>query len=219
MVSSNTPHEAVVDSTTLQHFLLVDRADLLLKLFGGRITVSRIVYDGDDPRECSAPALSEIALAISYYAQRARDHTCPPGGPAAALRDAQRMRRVHELHNRGSLNIADMTEDELTLYGALTCPERMPQVGLRFPLGRGEAASVALVTHRGLTLVTDDNDALIALRAVSPSHRSAQIRTLLAAAADAGYITSREAQRVHDAMRAAGLRDSESFPVTDHDVV
>jgi predicted nucleic acid-binding protein len=78
---------------------------------------------------------------------------------------------------------------------------------LRFRLGSGEAACLALAVERDLVLVTDDSDALAALEALRAGHPYERIRKLLRRAANSKLITRKRAREIHDAMRQAGFWD------------
>lgn len=98
---------------------------------------------------------------------------------------------------RGELEVVDLGDDELELFAALTSAESARELGLKLPLGAGEAACVAVAVTRGWTLATDDQDALRALGALSPGHPYERIRRLLQRAAVAGLVTEVEANALH----------------------
>ena len=212
-VSLSARSEVVVDSVVLHYFLLVDATDLLLRLLGSPLQVPRIVYDPEEAPETPPAAMSEMTRAIDYHDRRTNDPTRPPDARAAIKQSFDRLRVIHVMYERRDLRVVDMTSTELALYAKLTNPERMDEVGLRFPLGAGEAACIALAIHRGWALATDDNDALTALQALSPNHRYERIRKLLITAVELSYITREEANDIHTAMRAVGFRDkAKPFP-------
>jgi predicted nucleic acid-binding protein len=113
------------------------------------------------------------------------------------------------MHGRGELRVVDLDESELATFGRLTSKDGVRELGLRFPLGAGEAACVALAVSRGWVLATDDQDALTALEALDPGHAYERIRRLLQRAASWGLISEIEANTLHTEMRHLGFRDSD----------
>ena len=106
-----------------------------------------------------------------------------------------------------------MTSDERAIFSRLTIDSEAQSVGLSAALGMGEAACVAIAVHRGCLLATDDDDALKALRAVSPDSKHTRIRALLCLAAERGLIGRDDANAIHREMRRLGFWDTEDpFP-------
>lgn len=209
--ASQSP-SAVVDTVVLHYFLLVDQAQLLLRLLGSPIGVPRIVYD---PEDGAAPerAQSEISEGISYHRRSAAD----PARIIAARRtskiNAERLGSIAAMHDDGHVAILDLRPRELGIMSTLTSQSGCKGYGLVLPLGAGEAACLALGTSRGLAIATDDGDALKALAAMSHQHPYERIRRLLMRGAEEGLISRVQANEIHAAMRALGFRDMEApFP-------
>jgi hypothetical protein len=204
-VSSALP-SCVVDTVVLRYFLLADEADLLLDALGRPAGTPRIVYDpdeGDVPDE----ARSEITRSIAYHRQAAADPARDAIARDQVATNAKRLRGVTELYSTGDLMIMDMAAEEHAIFGQATSPNGCGSYGLRFPLGLGEAACLAMALARNLPLVTDDGDALRALRHISPHHPYQRVRKLLIHAAEQGRITRSRANAVHRDMTALGLWD------------
>lgn len=211
MVSSESPR-TVADTVVLLNFLLVDEFRLLVALVGRPIAVPRVVFD---PEASDVPevAESEIARSIRYYRRVAGDPA--RGGPArsTAERSAERVGRLGEHHAAGDIGVIDLSESELALLGRLTSSHSCHEFGLRFPLDLGEAACAALALGHGLTLVTDDRDALKAIEHVSAGHPYERTRRLLIRAANEGLITADQANSIHGEMRRFGFWDQDQpFP-------
>jgi predicted nucleic acid-binding protein len=212
-VSSNPRTEAVVDSVILHYFLLVDRHPLLLALLGAPLYVPRIVYDPEEPPGTPPPAMSEMRRAADFQERHAADRSRPATARAAFSRNAARLRMVAKLHDEGLVEVADMTADELGLFGALTSAHRATEFGLQFPLDAGEAACVAIASERRWIIATDDSDALKALHTISARHPYERIRKLLVRAAGSGHLTEDEANAIHDEMVQLGFWDRQRpFP-------
>lgn len=210
--SSESP-ESVVDTVVLRYFLLVDEAELLLKLLGPQIATPRIVYDNDEPPHLAEDARSEITRSISYQRRAAVDAARDADARHEAERNAARLQQIEDLHASGRLVILDMSDEELAWVGRLTSPSGCKEFGLRFPLDAGEAGCLAIAVERGLVLATDDADALRALEQHAPGHPYERIRKLLIRAGDGGLCTSERANEIHREMRRLGFWDrDEPFP-------
>ena len=210
--SSGSP-EAVVDTVVLRYFLLVDEAELLIELLGAPIGTPRIVYDPDEAPKLPETSRSEITRSIDYQQRAAADPARDENARLEARRNADRLREVPVLHAAERLDVLDMSDEELVLVGRLTSPSECKKFGLRFPLGAGEAACLAIAVSRGLVLATDDADALRALERHAPAHPYERIRKLLVRAGDSGLRTPEEANEIHRQMRRAGFWDHvEPFP-------
>ncbi len=205
------PRPAVVDTVVLRYFLLVERFDLLSRVLGGQIMVSRIVYNPED-RNNSTP-LSEMARSVRYQQRRAVNTRLIPVERKQAKRLAARLSAIHDCLSEGTSSV-DMTRQERRLYARLTSEDgTRDDLGITFSLGNGEAASLAIAIERGWTLVTDDNDALRAMRALRPDHPYLRIRRILIDATDHGFVDPAEANAVHTKMRHYGFWDRTSpFP-------
>jgi predicted nucleic acid-binding protein len=160
------------------------------------------------PEEGGVPeeTMSEVTRSILVQRPTADDPGGLPEARAQAGRNAERLAAIHEMHGRGELRV-DVDEGELATFGRLTSKDGVRELGLRFPLGAGEAACVALAVSRSWVLATDDQDALTALEALSPGHGYERIRRLLQRAASRGLISEAEANALHAEMRRPGFRD------------
>ena len=213
-VASSESPETVVDTVVLRYFLMVDEFDLLAELLGDPIAVPRIVYDPEEPGHLDEVARSEISRSIEYQRRASRDPARNASARAIAERNAVRLGDVDGLCERGRVVILDLTPDELDLVGRLTSRERCGDFGLRFPLDAGEAACLALAVERGLTLATDDGDALTVLERHAPGPAYERIRRLLIAAGEQGLCTTARANDIHDEMRRLGFWDT-TLPFPD----
>jgi len=191
----------------LRYFLIAGRAGLLLDLLGSPLAVSRIVFD---PSEGNVPELatSEITRSILVQRRWAEDSDRTPAERTGAKRNAARLASAHELHGKGAIEVLDLTVTERTLFARLTSSGRLKELGLRFPLDPGEAASLVLAIERGLVLATDDTDALKALEAVQPDHPYERIRRLLRRAGEQRLVSRTEANAIHAEMRRLGFWDT-----------
>jgi predicted nucleic acid-binding protein len=120
---------------------------------------------------------------------------------------------VVDMHEADELVILDMTDTELRIASQLVSPSGCKAFGLKFPLGPGEAACIAIGTTRDLVIATDDADALRALRTMAPNHSYERIRKLLVRAVETRTISEAEANQLHTEMRRLGFWDTTSpFP-------
>lgn len=207
-VASSESPETVVDTVVLRCFLMVDEFDLLAKLVGDPVAVPRIVYDPDEPDHLDETARSEISRSIEYQRRVSHDPARDESARDIATRNADRLGDVDGLHHRGRVDVLDLTPGELQLLGRLTSREGCGDFGLRFPLDAGEAACLAVAVERGLTLATDDSDALTALARHAPGHSYERIRRLLIAAGERGLCTKTRANEMHREMRRLGFWDN-----------
>lgn len=203
---SQAPEPAIVDTVLLRYFLLVERFELLLRVLGQPLMVSRVVYDpenADDER-----AMSEMVRSIHVQRRRAADQHRTQAERDRAELIARRLAAIHEHFKTGSVSIADMSEAERSLYGRLSADEHVSEFDLKLPLDDGEAASLAIASERGWVFVSDDNDALRAMRAIHPSHPYHRSRKILIEAADWGLISRSDANVIHADMRRLGFWDT-----------
>lgn len=207
-VASSESPDTVVDTVVLRYFLMVDEFDLLAELLGDPVAVPRIVYDPDEPSHLDEAARSEISRSIEYQRRVSHDHARDESARGIADRNADRLGDIEGLYRGGRVVVLDLTSEELELVGRLTSRERCGDFGLRFPLDAGEAACLAIAAERGLTLATDDSDALTALQQHAPGHSYERIRRLLIAAGERGLRTKTRANEVHREMRRLGFWDN-----------
>ena len=205
-MSSDDPH--IVDTVVLLYFLLVERFDLLVELMGDPIPVPFSVYDPEEPRDGNAVAsarsdlLSEMRQAIRHYQASARstsDHS-----------SLERVARVDALSDAGRIRSVPMTEDERNLAASLQSRENLKRHGIRYPLGPGEAACVAIAHTRRWTIATDDTDALTVMKNLNKTgaFRYERIRKLLTRAANERAVSQAEANGIHAEMGIHGFWDA-----------
>jgi predicted nucleic acid-binding protein len=202
----------VVDTVILLYFLLAGEADLLLDTTGSPVGTPRIVYD---PDEAGIPATtrSEITRSIAYHELAATDSARDTAARDLAAANTKRLRVVTELHRAGHFEVMDLTSTELEIFGKLASQNGCATYGLRFPLGYGEAACLAIALARSLPLATDDRDALRALHHVSTNHPYLRTRKLLILAAEREKISQAQANAVHQHMTSLGFWDAQlPFP-------
>lgn len=203
----------IVDTVVLMYFLLVGQEGLLGDLLGRPLQAPVAVYDPEDREllEATPPRsefLSEMRQSVRHYETAAELATEPEAAErATGLLD--RIRRVDELCDTGGLVSVVLTPREQLLAARLQSGDAA-EYGLKFRLGPGEAACVAIAVERGWTIATDDADAFRVLDRLhdGQSYPYERIRKLLIRAADEGRITREEANRLHDEMRSLGFWDS-----------
>ena len=202
----------VVDTVVLRYFLLVDKFDLLLQLLEGRVFVPRVVFDPDELDTEPESSLSELSRSIRIQASWAVDPTRDPSARQMAKTYSERLGRIQKYVEAGRIEIIDLSDEERELFAELV-DGRSDRVVLRFPLGPGEAACVAVAVHRGCVFVSDDNDGLRALEELKAGYSYERVRRLLIRAGENGLINEAEANEIHASMVEAGFRDVEvPFP-------
>jgi hypothetical protein len=202
------PPETVADTVILRYFLFVQEAQLLLDLVGRPLAVPRIVYDPDEGAEIPEGARSEITRSIEYQRGVGTDKTRDETVRMQARINAQRLQSISDLHTAGALMTIDLLPGELRLVSSLTSPSGCKAFNLKFPLGAGEAACLAVAVERDLVLATDDTDALKALASIPGTRPYQRIRKLLTAAATNGRISRERANTIHAEMRRLGFWDT-----------
>lgn len=205
-MSSGRP-EAVVDTVVLMYFLLVGEEDILIDRLGCPVAVPRIVFDPDEGPDVPEVSRSELARSVEYHARASRDLARHKGARAQSEVCVKRLQSIQQLYNSNRVVVLDMSEPEMECFSALTSPTRCQDVGLLLPLGLGEAACVAIANSRGLILVTDDNQALMAFKQLNPDARYERIRRILRGAWEDGLISQDRANDVHGQMRQRGFWD------------
>lgn len=202
----------VVDTVILLYFLLAGEADLLLDTAGSPIGTPRVVFDPDEG-DVPAAARSEITRSIAYHERAATDPARDITARDLAAANTKRLRVIAELHRAGHLEVIDLTSPELEIFGKLTSQSGCGGYGLRFPLGYGEAACLAIALVQSLPLATDDRDSLRALHHVAAGHPYLRIRKLLVRAAEQEKISRAQANGVHQHMTSLGFWDTQlPFP-------
>lgn len=205
---SSTQPECVVDTVVLRYFLLVGEENLLVRLLGSPIGTSRIVYDPAEQEDVPEPSRSEMTRSVAYQRRASADPAHDALAQEQAATNAERLGRVAEIHASGRLVVLDLTAAEVGMFSRLTSAALCPEFGLRFPLDAGEAACLAIAVGRGMTLATDDADALRALDQIATAHPNQRIRRLLVAAAESALVTRDRANAIHREMRRLGFWDN-----------
>jgi predicted nucleic acid-binding protein len=196
---------AIADTVVLRYFLLVDQFDLLLRVLGKPLMVSRVVYDPEDGGE--EPSLSEVVRSIHVQRQRAADNRRSEDERKRADLFAVRLAALRGHVLSGTVSVVDMSELELELFGRLGSASHTPEFGLTFPLDDGEAATLAISIERNWVFASDDGDALKAMRHLRRRHPYQRIRKILIEAVDSGVISRAEANTIHAEMRESGFWD------------
>jgi predicted nucleic acid-binding protein len=197
-LSTSAPQRepAICNTTPVRYFALVGRFDLLVRVLGGEVHVPRIVLDPDEETDAvPASLLSEIGQSERYWAARASG--------SEALEDWSRLRMLRQ---RTDIEIVDLDDEELNSFAHVSGRAFALEIGLAAPLGRGEAAVIAIAESRGWRAILDDAGARNALKHRNPA---AQVQTtvdLLRAAAAQGLLLTADAETVYAEMRAKGYR-------------
>jgi hypothetical protein len=199
--------KTVVDTVILMYFLFVQEAELLLDLVGRPVAVPQIVYDPDEGAMIPEVARSEITRSIEYQRGIAIDRVRDEAIRRRARTNAERLQSIHDLHTAGVITTVNLRPDELRMVSSLTSPSGCKAFNLKFPLGAGEAACLAVAFERDLVLATDDNDALKALASIPGTHPYERIRKLLITAAVSERISRERANAIHAEMRRLGFWD------------
>lgn len=203
----------IIDTVVLMYFLLVGREALLADLMGRPLQVPLAVYDPEDrrPPEGTSPRselLSEMRQAVRHY-EAAAEAAADSESSDLEVESFDRIKRIDDLYDEGTLVTVAMTSEELLLAAQLQSSDTSAH-GLNVGLGPGEAACVAISHTRGWTIATDDADAFKVLDRLHAGHDYPyeRIRKLLVRAADEGRISREEANQLHDEMRSLGFWDS-----------
>lgn len=199
----------VVDTVVLMYFLLTGEENVLFDRAGRPLAVPRIIYDPDEGNDIPEAARSEMTRSVAFQRRVASDLARDHAARSLATQNAARLQSVHLLHDVGHVVVLDLTDDELVLVSSLTSPSGCHAFGLKFPLGAGEAACLAMAVRRHLVLATDDADALKALRSIDAGHPYERIRKLLIAGVEAGRLSRERANSLHGEMRRLGFWDTE----------
>lgn len=203
---------SVVDTVVLRYFLLVDEFDLLIALLEGEVLVPRVVFDPDELDSEPELTQSEMSRSIRVQVQRAGDTQRDAAARAFAAQYSARLAEMTSHVEADKVAIVDLDDHERQLFAELV-DGRSDRVDLRFPLGRGEAACVAVAVVRDCIFVSDDNDGLRVLEELDPGHAYERVRRLLIRAGEKDVINKARANEIHQAMVEAGFRDTDPpFP-------
>lgn len=196
---------AIVDTVTLRYFLLTDQLDLVVRLLRTPLMVSRVVYDPDDSGE--ETALSEMVRSIHVQSRRASDANRSEDERKRANLFATRLSATHDHVRAGTISVVDMSDTERDLFGRLSSEEYTHEFGLTFPLGDGEAATLAIALERNWVFASDDSDAMHVMRTIHRDHPYQRIRKILIDAVDLGLVSQSQANAIHAEMRQFGFWD------------
>ncbi len=203
----------IIDTVVLMYFLLVGQEALLGDLLGRPLQAPTAVYDPEDRKlpEGTSPRselLSEMRQAVRHYGAAA-EAAAESESSDHEIESFNRIKRIDDLYDEGSLVSIAMTPEELLLAAQLQSSDASAY-GLKVGLGPGEAACVAISHTRGWTIATDDTDALKVLDQLHGEldYPYERIRRLLVRAADEERISREEANRLHNEMRSLGFWDS-----------
>jgi predicted nucleic acid-binding protein len=185
----------VCNTTPVRYFALVGQFDILVQVLGGEVWVPRQVMDPDEDPDGIESLVSEIAQSERYWAKRSVD-------PEAT----QNWDRLRRLRARGDIRVVDLEDDELEAFSEMISPGYPQSMGLAGPLGRGEAAVIAIAESRTWTAAMDDALAREVLFRRSPGTGAVTTRDLLRRAVAQGMLESAGAQLIYDDMLAKGYR-------------
>jgi predicted nucleic acid-binding protein len=193
--------EIICNTTPVRYFAIVARVDILVGACGGRLVVPRIVFDPDeDPDLRPASLLSEIGQSERYWAVRSH------AGDALEV-----LSRLRSLRTRDDVGAIDLDEAELAIFAEVSGRRFAREMGLAAPLGKGEAAVIAIAENRGWTAVVDDWAGRESLARRAPAVEVLTTRELLRATALDGDLSSSEAEKIYAEMRARGYRGPEGL--------
>ena len=198
----------VIDTSVIRYFLLAGEERLLLDCVGGPIGIPRVVFDPDEETSLSENFRSEITRSIAYQDRKAKEAAEGSDLSARSIQNSNRLRNIHTLYEDKHIVVLDLQENEQSLLSSLTSDSGCRAFGLKFPLGIGEAACLAIAHSRELDIATDDNDAITAIQSLDMVGEVQRIRKLLISAATGGLITENKANEVHKMMRDLGFWDS-----------
>lgn len=202
MSTLRPPRERIICNTTpVRYFAIVGCLDLLVEACGGRLTVPRVVFDPDeDPDTRPASLLSEMGQSERYWAVR-----------SYAVEALQTVSHLRSLRSRVDVEAVDLDDEELVIFAHASSRRFAREIGLVAPLGRGEAAVIAIAESRGWTAVIDDRAGREGLALRAPEVPVMTTRELLRAAALEGLISSSEAEEIYAQMRARGYRGPDNL--------
>lgn len=197
MSTSRPQRERVICNTTpVRYFALVGRIDLLVEAGGGRLTVPRVVFDPDeDPDLRPTSLLSEIGQSERYWAVRSH-----------AVDALEMLTRLRSLRSRTDVEAIDLADEELVILAEVSSRRLARDIGLAAPLGRGEAAVIAIAENRSWSAVIDDRAGRDSLALRAPAVEVVTTREVLRASALDGPISSSEAEQIYGEMLARGYR-------------
>jgi predicted nucleic acid-binding protein len=180
----------------VRYFTIVGQFDVLVGALGPPVRVPRQVFDPDDEVDTLGALVSEIGSSERHFRSRSRRDP----------ESTEKWSRLLVLRQRTDIEVLDLTDEEDEAYTELRSAVFTRAHGLAAPLGKGEAAVIAIAEHRGFRAVMDDGPARRVLNERSPGHEIMTTRDVLRVAASEQVIDSAEAQLVYDDMLAEGYR-------------
>lgn len=202
---SRAREPAIVDTVILRYFLLTDQFDLLVRVLGDPLMVSRVVYDPEDAGE--ETALSEMVRSIRVQSERAADARRGEDERKRADLFVTRLSAIQNHIRAETISVIDMSETELGMFGRLSSDDHIGEFGLAFPLDDGEAATLAIALERDWVFASDDSDAMKVMREIHRDHPYQRIRKILIEAVDLGLVSQSQANAIHAEMRQSGFWD------------
>ena len=193
MTTTTRDPTLVCNTTPTRYFALTSQVDLLAQVCGGSIRVPRLVLDPDDDETDRPELQSEIGASERFWAKRAT-------GPEAV----ENWLRLGALRIRTDIVVIDMVIGELERFAELVSRDTQERYGLAAPLGKGEAAVIAIAESRDWIAVMDDREGLRVLQGLSPSTRSMTTTDLLRKAVYDQIIDTGEADVVYEQMLDKG---------------
>jgi predicted nucleic acid-binding protein len=191
----------VCDTTPLRYFAIVGQFNLLAKTLGGTVFTPRQVFDDQDGVDTPGVLVSELGMSERHYQRRSAR-----GEPEAT----DKWSRLRALRQRDDIEILDLTGDEEGTYAELRSTDLARRYGLATPLGPGEAAVIAIASHRHMRAALDERAGTSILLDRSPGHSVVTTSDLLRAAAGE-FIESPEAEMIYTDILAAGFDGQQSL--------
>jgi hypothetical protein len=198
--STSPPEPALCDTTPLRYFAIVGQFDLLVSTLGAPLHAPRQVFDPDDRIDELGSLVSEIGDSERHYMRR----------QARSPEATDNWSRLRAIRQRQDIITIDLTDEEDAAYTELRSQTFTRSHALAAPLGRGEAAVIAIAEARNQRVVMDDGPARRILNERSPGHQIMTTRDALRAAAGRA-VESPEAEIIYSDMLAAGYRGPPSL--------
>ncbi len=169
----------ICDTVVVHYFVAVGRFELLAGVLGGAVHVPTAVFDPDEDTDLADEALSELRRGLKFHQRQSADTKIPDQRRKRSVAALPHFRKLDDHAADGSLHAVPLTGAELSQFAQLRTLEHVRQFGLKAPLGRGEAAMLAIAASRGWGYATDDNDAVTVGRVLIPDIRPRRTRSLL----------------------------------------
>jgi hypothetical protein len=190
----------VCNTTPIRHFALSGHFGLLVSLLDGIVRTPREVFDPDEDPQGPDPLVSEIGESERYWGYR-----------ASSADRTEKWSRLNAIRHRDDVKVIDLDDDELPTFAELQTTEYARTLGFALPLGRGEAAVVAIAESRGFAAVIDDAGGRAAFYDKVPEGTVLTSRELLRAGVGEEMLTSPEADLVYADLLEGGYRGPDSL--------